>query len=136
MVVDEPSIVAINRRTGETIAVGNKAMQMHEKTHEHIKTIRPLKDGVIADFQVTEKMLQHFIRKVHPSSFFRPSPRVVICVPCGSTQVERRAIRESAICATCKTRDIKELPRESSELISICFVGSSYSFLTPQIPTW
>ncbi|NNE30040.1 MAG: rod shape-determining protein, partial [Saprospiraceae bacterium] len=62
VVIDEPSIVAINRRTGETIAVGNKAMQMHEKTHEHIKTVRPLKDGVIADFQAAESMIEGLIQ--------------------------------------------------------------------------
>jgi len=66
------------------------------RTPGNIVAIRPMKDGVIADFTVTEKMLQHFIRKVHETRFFRPSPRVLICVPCGSTQVERRAIRESA----------------------------------------
>ena len=66
------------------------------RTPGSIVAIRPLKDGVIADFTVTEKMLQHFIRKVHENRFFRPSPRVLICVPCGSTQVERRAIKESA----------------------------------------
>src|SRR3990167_3557594 len=66
------------------------------RTPGNIMAVRPMKDGVIADFQLTEKMLQHFIRKVHDNSFMRPSPRVLICVPCGSTQVERRAIRESA----------------------------------------
>ena len=63
------------------------------RTPANITAIRPLKDGVIADFTFTEKMLQHFIRKVHEDRFLRPSPRVLICVPCGSTQVERRAIR-------------------------------------------
>ena len=67
------------------------------RTPGNIVAIRPLKDGVIADFEVTEKMLQHFIRKVHDNTFFRPSPRVLVCVPCGSTQVERRAIKESAL---------------------------------------
>ena len=69
------------------------------RTPGNIQAIRPLKDGVIADFQVTEKMLQHFIVKVHETKFIRPSPRVLICVPCTSTQVERRAIRESALSA-------------------------------------
>jgi len=64
---------------------------------DYIEAIRPMKDGVIADFTITELMLKHFIRKVHPSSWLRPSPRIIICVPCGSTQVERRAIRESAL---------------------------------------
>ncbi|MDH3908128.1 MAG: rod shape-determining protein, partial [Gammaproteobacteria bacterium] len=77
-------------------AVGMEAKNMLGRTPGNITAIRPLKDGVIADFTVTEKMLQHFIRKAHSSRYFRPSPRVLICVPYGSTQVERRAIRESA----------------------------------------
>ena len=81
VVVDEPSIVAIDRTTGRVIAVGKKAMQMHGKTHENIKTIRPLKDGVIADFTVTEQMLKMFIRKVNPPRLFSANPRIVICVP-------------------------------------------------------
>ncbi|MRH78613.1 MreB/Mrl family cell shape determining protein [Spiribacter sp. C176] len=100
IVLDEPSVVAIRQdRDGgpKTIAaVGREAKLMLGRTPGTIKAIRPLKDGVIADFTVTEKMLQHFIKKVHEARFFRPSPRVLVCVPCGSTQVERRAIRESA----------------------------------------
>lgn len=101
IVLNEPSVVAIRQGSGpngsRTIAaVGMEAKKMLGRTPGNITAIRPLKDGVIADFTVTEKMLQHFIRKVHESQFFRPSPRVLICVPCGSTQVERRAIRESA----------------------------------------
>jgi len=101
IVLNEPSVVAIRQGAGpngpRTIAaVGTEAKRMLGRTPGNITAIRPLKDGVIADFTVTEKMLQHFIRKVHESRFFRPSPRVLICVPCGSTQVERRAIRESA----------------------------------------
>ncbi|MBS3785354.1 MAG: rod shape-determining protein [Gammaproteobacteria bacterium] len=100
IVLDEPSVVAIRQdRDGgpKTIAaVGHEAKLMLGRTPGTIKAIRPLKDGVIADFTVTEKMLQHFIKKVHEARFFRPSPRVLVCVPCGSTQVERRAIRESA----------------------------------------
>lgn len=100
IVLDEPSVVAIrtgpgNQRT--VAAVGEEAKRMLGRTPGNITAIRPLKDGVIADFHVTEKMLQHFIRKVHESRFLRPSPRVLVCVPCGSTQVERRAIRESAL---------------------------------------
>jgi rod shape-determining protein MreB len=76
--------------------VGAEAKLMLGRTPGNITAIRPLKDGVIADFTITEKMLQHFIHKVHEARFFKPSPRVLICVPCGSTQVERRAIRESA----------------------------------------
>lgn len=102
IVLDEPSVVAIhqdpNRGGPRTIAaVGAEAKRMLGRTPTHLTTIRPLKDGVIADFTVTEKMLQHFIRKVHSRKFFNPSPRVLVCVPCGSTQVERRAIKESAM---------------------------------------
>ncbi len=101
IVLNEPSVVAIHQdptRGGpKTIAaVGVEAKKMLGRTPGNLTTIRPLKDGVIADFTVTEKMLQHFIRKVHERRFFQPSPRVLICVPCGSTQVERRAIKESA----------------------------------------
>jgi rod shape-determining protein MreB len=102
IVLDEPSVVAIRQDRGaggnkSIAAVGAEAKMMLGRTPGNITAIRPLKDGVIADFSVTEKMLQHFIRKVHETKVFRPSPRVVICVPCGSTQVERRAIRESAL---------------------------------------
>ena len=100
IVLDEPSVVAIREepgRGGKTVeAVGLQAKNMLVRTPGNITAIRPLKDGVIADFTVTEKMLQHFIRKATPGRYFRPSPRVVVCVPYGSTQVERRAIRESA----------------------------------------
>ncbi|MCL4792515.1 MAG: rod shape-determining protein MreB, partial [Gammaproteobacteria bacterium] len=100
IVLDEPSVVAIREepgRGGKTVeAVGLQAKNMLGRTPGNITAIRPLKDGVIADFTVTEKMLQHFIRKATPGRYFRPSPRVVVCVPYGSTQVERRAIRESA----------------------------------------
>jgi rod shape-determining protein MreB len=101
IVLNEPSVVAIRQERGpggpkSIAAVGMEAKRMLGRTPGNIVAIRPMKDGVIADFTVTEKMLQHFIRKVHETRFFRPSPRVLICVPCGSTQVERRAIRESA----------------------------------------
>lgn len=104
IVLNEPSVVAIREdssrgrgRGGKTIeAVGHEAKLMLGRTPSHITAIRPLKDGVIADFTYTEKMLQHFIRKVHENRFFQPSPRVLVCVPYGSTQVERRAIKESA----------------------------------------
>jgi rod shape-determining protein MreB len=98
IVLDEPSVVAIRVHNGQkTIeAVGTDAKRMLGRMPGNITAIRPLKDGVIADFQVTEKMLQHFIAKAHHHSFIRPSPRVLVCVPCKSTQVERRAIRESA----------------------------------------
>ncbi len=101
IILDEPSVVAIRQESGSgsprsIAAVGAEAKLMIGRTPGNIVAIRPLKDGVIADFTVTEKMLQHFIRKVHENKFLRPSPRVLICVPCGSTQVERRAIKESA----------------------------------------
>ena len=102
IVLDEPSVVAIRQEGGPNgkkviQEVGIAAKQMLGRTPGNITAIRPMKDGVIADFTVTEQMLKHFIRKVHNSRLFKPSPHIIICVPCGSTQVERRAIRESAI---------------------------------------
>ena len=99
IVLNEPSVVALRSEGGQrhVVAVGVEAKRMVGRTPGNISAIRPLKDGVIADFYVTEKMLQHFITKVHETRYLRPSPRVLICVPCGSTQVERRAIRESAM---------------------------------------
>ena len=104
IVLDEPSVVAIRTEGGpnakRTIqAVGHTAKQMLGKTPGNITTIRPMKDGVIADFVVTEQMIKQFIKKVHDSRLFSPSPRIIICVPCGSTQVERRAIRDAALAA-------------------------------------
>jgi rod shape-determining protein MreB len=101
IILNEPSVVAIRQDGGanqrKVVAVGLEAKRMLGRTPGNINAIRPMKDGVIADFYVTEKMLQHFIHKVHENRFLRPSPRVLVCVPCGSTQVERRAIRESAM---------------------------------------
>jgi rod shape-determining protein MreB and related proteins len=97
VVVDEPSIVAIDRSTGKVIAVGKKAMQMHGKTHENIKTIRPLKDGVIADFHAAEHMIREMIKMINPGRrLFTPSLKMVICIPSGITEVEKRAVRDSA----------------------------------------
>ncbi len=100
IVLNEPSVVAIREeagRGGKSIqAVGIEAKNMLGRTPGNITAIRPLKDGVIADFVVTEKMLQYFIKRAHGSRYFRPSPRVLVCVPYGATEVERRAIRESA----------------------------------------
>jgi rod shape-determining protein MreB len=97
VVVDEPSIVAVDRSTGKIIAVGKQAQQMHGKTHENIKTIRPLKDGVIADFQAAEEMIKGMIKMINPGRrFFQPSLRMVICIPSGITEVEKRAVRDSA----------------------------------------
>ena len=112
IVLDEPSVVAIRMHNGQkTIAaVGTDAKRMLGRTPGNIMAIRPLKDGVIADFQVTEKMLQHFISRVHKNSFIRPSPRVLVCVPCNSTQVERKAIRESALSAGAREVRLIEEP--------------------------
>ncbi|MDA3915273.1 rod shape-determining protein [Oleiagrimonas sp.] len=101
IVLNEPSVVAIRHERGSGVprrveAVGSAAKRMLGRTPGSITTIRPMKDGVIADFTMTEAMLQHFIKQVHKSRMLRPSPRVLVCVPCGSTQVERRAIKESA----------------------------------------
>ncbi|MCS5591388.1 MAG: rod shape-determining protein [Gammaproteobacteria bacterium] len=101
VVLNEPSVVALRHERGAmestVIAVGQDAKNMLGRTPGAIEAIRPMKDGVIADFKVTEKMLQYFMRKVLRSGFFSPSPKVLICVPCGATQVERRAIKESAV---------------------------------------
>ena len=99
IVLDEPSVVAIRESGGQKAiqAFGNEAKLMLGRTPQNITAIRPLRDGVIADFHLTEKMLQHFIRKAHESHMLRPSPRVLVCVPVGATQVERRAIRESVL---------------------------------------
>jgi rod shape-determining protein MreB len=107
IVLNEPSVVAIRTHNGQktVTAVGSDAKRMLGRTPGNITAIRPLKDGVIADFEVTEKMLQHFINKVHEGSFFPPSPRVLVCVPCKSTQVERRAIRESV--SSAGARDVR-----------------------------
>lgn len=95
--VDEPSIVAKNRQTNKIVAVGKRAMMMHEKTHKNIETIRPLRDGVIADFDAAEQMLREMIRMVYPKRpLFPPSWRMVICIPSSITEVEKRAVRDSA----------------------------------------
>ena len=96
VVVDEPSIVAIDRRSGDTIAVGNRAMQMHEKTHEKIKTVRPLKDGVIADFDAAERMIQGMINMIGQRRRFFSHMKMVVCIPSGITEVEKRAVFDSA----------------------------------------
>ena len=100
IVLNEPSVVAVQDEPGRggkiIVAVGSEAKNMLGRTPGHITAVRPMKDGVIADFTYTEKMLQHFINKVHGNRVLKPSPRVLVCVPFGSTQVERRAIRESA----------------------------------------
>lgn len=97
VVVDEPSIVAKDIQTGKIVAIGKKARQMHGKTHKMIETIRPLRDGVIADFQAAEQMIKGMIKMINRRRrFFNPSLRMVICIPSGITEVEKRAVRDSA----------------------------------------
>jgi rod shape-determining protein MreB len=97
VVVDEPSIVAQDRASAKIIAVGKQAQKMHGKTHEDIKTIRPLKDGVIADFHAAEHMIRGMIKMINPGKrMFQPSLKMVICIPSGITEVEKRAVRDSA----------------------------------------
>jgi rod shape-determining protein MreB len=103
IVVDEPSIIAIDKNTNRVLAIGREAMQMHEKTHDNIKTIRPLKEGVIADFHAAEMMLRGMIKMVDTGRrLFPPSLRMVICIPSGITEVEKRAVRDSAEHANAK----------------------------------
>lgn len=97
IVLDEPSIVAFDQNTGKPIAFGQKARLMHEKTHPNIKTIRPLKDGVIADFNAAEQMLRGFVKMInHKKTLFTPNIKMVVCIPSGSTEVEIRAVRDSS----------------------------------------
>src|SRR4030081_1560945 len=97
IVLSEPSVVAVDSRTGEVHAVGIEAKRMLGRTPGTIQAIRPLKDGVIADFEVTEEMLRHFIQKVHQNRWAHP--RVVVCVPSGVTGVEKRAVEEACLSA-------------------------------------
>lgn len=115
IVLDEPSVVAIREESGANgkkmiQQVGLAAKQMLGRTPGNITAIRPMKDGVIADFTVTEQMLKMFIRKVNPPRLFSANPRIVICVPYGSTQVERRAIREAAYGAGARKVELIEEP--------------------------
>ena len=112
IILDQPSVVAIKTHAGQrtVVAVGSDAKKMLGRTPGNISAIRPLKDGVIADFQVTEEMLKHFIQEVHEDSYIRPSPRILVCVPCQSTQVERRAIRESVLKAGAREVRLIEEP--------------------------
>ncbi|AVY93521.1 MULTISPECIES: rod shape-determining protein [Microvirgula] len=114
IVLNEPSVVSIHHESNSNkktiLAVGLEAKKMLGRTPGSISAIRPMKDGVIADFTVTEQMLKQFIKKVSPSRFLSSSPRIVICVPCGSTQVERRAIKESALGAGARRVELIEEP--------------------------
>ncbi len=129
VVLNEPSVVAIRHDKGSlestVIAVGQDAKKMLGRTPGSIEAIRPMKDGVIADFKVTEKMLQHFIRKVLKSGFFSPSPKVLICVPCGATQVERRAIKESAVGAGARDVYLIEEPVAAALGAAVAIEGAS-----------
>ncbi|MCA4894497.1 MAG: rod shape-determining protein [Cytophagales bacterium] len=103
VVVDEPSIIAIDKTTNKVLAIGREAMQMHEKTHDNIKTIRPLKEGVIADFHAAEMMIRGMIKLIDTGKrLFPPSLRMVICIPSAITEVEKRAVRDSAEHANAK----------------------------------
>ena len=105
LVLDEPAIIAFNRTTQEVLAVGHKAMQMEGKTHENIRTVRPLMDGVIADFNAAEHLIRGLIKMINlRQGWFPPSLRMVVCIPAGITEVEKRAIRDSA-----QTADAKEV---------------------------
>ncbi|MDR3137930.1 MAG: rod shape-determining protein [Tannerellaceae bacterium] len=97
VVVDEPSVVALDQRTDRVLAVGERARQMHGKTHENIRTVRPLRDGVIADFFAAEQMIRGLIKMISDKNrWYTPSLRIVVCIPSGSTEVELRAVRDSA----------------------------------------
>ncbi|MFA6309425.1 MAG: rod shape-determining protein [Clostridia bacterium] len=109
IVVREPSVVAINKKNGDILAVGDEASSMIGRTPENIVAIRPLKDGVIADFSITQKMLKYFIKKANISGGFR-KPRVVICVPSGVTEVEKRAVEDAALQAGAKNVYLIEEP--------------------------
>jgi rod shape-determining protein MreB and related proteins len=109
IVLNEPSVVAINTLNGQILAVGTEAKRMIGRTPSHIRAVRPLKDGVIADFDVTEKMLKYFIQKVHHRRLLA-KPRVVVCVPSGITGVEQRAVEEATIAAGARAAYIIEEP--------------------------
>ena len=97
IVVDEPSIVAIDQTTKKLVAIGSEARQMHGKTHENIRTIRPLRDGVIADFNAAELMIREMIKMTNTHNrYMTPSLRIVVSIPSGSTEVEIRAVRDSS----------------------------------------
>ncbi len=118
VVVEEPSIVAIERATNKVIAVGRKAMMMHGKTHENIKTLRPLRDGVIADFQAAEAMIRAMIKMTDTKKpFFPPSLKMVICIPSGITEVEERAVRDS--CEQAGAKEVRLIHEPMAAAIGI-----------------
>ncbi|MFL6024255.1 MAG: rod shape-determining protein MreB, partial [Marmoricola sp.] len=109
VMLDEPSVVAMNTHTRELLAIGSEAKRMIGRTPDGITAIRPLRDGVIADFDATEQMLRHFIARVHRRRYFA-KPRIVICVPSGVTPVEQRAVKEAGYQAGARTVYIIEEP--------------------------
>ncbi len=118
VVVEEPSIVAMNRTTGEMIAVGKQALMMHGKTHENIKTLRPLRDGVIADFQAAEAMIRAMIKMTETKKpLFPPSLKMVICIPSGITEVEERAVRDS--CEQAGAKEVRLIHEPMAAAIGI-----------------
>ncbi len=118
VVVEEPSIVAIERTSNKVIAVGRKAMMMHGKTHENIKTLRPLRDGVIADFQAAEAMIRELIKMTETKKpFFPPSLKMVICIPSGITEVEERAVRDS--CEQAGAKEVRLIHEPMAAAIGI-----------------
>ncbi len=118
VVVEEPSIVAIERSTNKVIAVGRRAMMMHGKTHENIKTLRPLRDGVIADFQAAEAMIREMIKMTDSKKpFFPPSLKMVICIPSGITEVEERAVRDS--CEQAGAKEVRLIHEPMAAAIGI-----------------
>ncbi|MBU0492980.1 MAG: rod shape-determining protein [Chloroflexi bacterium] len=110
IIINEPSVVAINKKTHQVLAVGTEAKRMVGRTPAHIVAIRPLRDGVISDFDVTEQMLHYFIRKVHERFALFPRPRVVIGIPSGVTEVEKRAVHDAAMSAGCREVYLIEEP--------------------------
>ena len=128
IVINEPSVVAIEKRTKKVLAIGAEAKEMLGRTPATIVAIRPLRDGVISDFDVTEKMLEYFIRKVHSSVFNpRPAPRIVIGIPGGVTEVEKRAVQDAALSAGAREAHLIEQPMAAaigSNLPVIDSVGS------------
>lgn len=111
IVINEPSVVAVNKRTNQVLAIGNEAKKMVGKTPAHIVATRPLVDGVVSDFEVTEQMLRYFIEKVHQEGFtIFPRPRVVIGIPSGVTEVERRAVEDASISAGARQAFLIEEP--------------------------
>src|ERR1700709_2351592 len=113
VLVDEPSVVAVDEKTGELVAVGHDAKQMIGRTPEDITVIRPLQDGVIADFEATEQMLRHFIARVHRRRYLA-KPRMVVCVPSGITAVEQRAVKEAGYQAGARKAYIIEQPMSAA----------------------